>query len=134
MRPTRYFHGPTNQNPTDSVGISYQRSGRAVLPFDETLHSPQAHAPEPDSRLLQASSREAIHDALGELSAEFREAIVLRELEGLSYKDIAQIIGSPIGTGTTTGRGAATGGGAWGAAGAGETRVPMGTACTSSAV
>jgi RNA polymerase sigma factor (sigma-70 family) len=32
------------------------------------------------------------------LPADFREVIVLRELEGLSYKEIATIVGSPIGT------------------------------------
>jgi RNA polymerase sigma-70 factor, ECF subfamily len=32
------------------------------------------------------------------LPADFREALVLRELEGLSYKEIAAIVGIPIGT------------------------------------
>jgi len=36
--------------------------------------------------------------ALEDLAVEFREAIVLRELEGLSYKEIADIAGVPIGT------------------------------------
>ncbi len=36
--------------------------------------------------------------ALEELPARFREVIVLRELEGCSYKEIAEITGSPIGT------------------------------------
>ena len=108
LRAFRYFDGFHGEDGrtwflaivrnTCMTWLKRQRSERAVLPFDETLHSPQAHGPEPDSRLLQAASREAIHDALGELSAEFREVIVLRELEGLSYKDIARIIGSPIGT------------------------------------
>ncbi len=36
--------------------------------------------------------------ALEELPAEFREALVLRELEGLSYKEIAEIVDAPVGT------------------------------------
>jgi RNA polymerase sigma-70 factor (ECF subfamily) len=39
-----------------------------------------------------------LRSALEELRVEFREAIVLRELEGLSYKEIADISGVPIGT------------------------------------
>jgi len=36
--------------------------------------------------------------ALGELPVEFREAIVLRDIEGLSYKEIAEVANVPIGT------------------------------------
>ena len=39
-----------------------------------------------------------VQQALEELPAEFREAIVLREMEGLSYKEIGDIAGVPIGT------------------------------------
>jgi RNA polymerase sigma-70 factor, ECF subfamily len=38
-----------------------------------------------------------LRQALAELPAEYREAIVLRELEGLSYKEIAAVTGAPIG-------------------------------------
>jgi RNA polymerase sigma-70 factor, ECF subfamily len=39
-----------------------------------------------------------LRSALEELPVEFREAIVLREMEGLSYKEIADIAGVPVGT------------------------------------
>jgi len=39
-----------------------------------------------------------VQTAVESLPADFREVIVLRELEGLSYKEIATIIGVPIGT------------------------------------
>jgi RNA polymerase sigma-70 factor (ECF subfamily) len=39
-----------------------------------------------------------LHDALRELPTEFREVVVLRELEELSYKEIAGIAGIPVGT------------------------------------
>jgi RNA polymerase sigma-70 factor (ECF subfamily) len=39
-----------------------------------------------------------VRAAIEQLSAEFREAITLRELEGMSYKEIADIAGVPIGT------------------------------------
>jgi RNA polymerase sigma-70 factor (ECF subfamily) len=39
-----------------------------------------------------------VRQAIEQLPPEFREAIVLRELEGLSYKEIAEIAGIPLGT------------------------------------
>ncbi len=55
-------------------------------------------ASEPESRLLRAADRQILHDALEALPVPFREALVLRELEGLSYKEIADIADIPIGT------------------------------------
>jgi RNA polymerase sigma-70 factor (ECF subfamily) len=71
---------------------------RATTPFDEAVHTVAAKDHEPDSRLLQAADREVIQQALSELPAEFREALVLREMEGLSYKEIAAVTGTAIGT------------------------------------
>ena len=45
-----------------------------------------------------AADRNALRAALEALPLEFREAIVLRELEGLSYKEIAEVAGVPVGT------------------------------------
>ena len=52
----------------------------------------------PETLLLQNASREILKAALDDLPAEFREAIVLREMEGMSYKEIADIASVPIGT------------------------------------
>jgi len=54
--------------------------------------------PDPECVLLQNRDREMLSLALEDLPVEFREAIVLREMEGLSYKEIADIAGVPIGT------------------------------------
>jgi RNA polymerase sigma factor (sigma-70 family) len=48
--------------------------------------------------MIQEQTVEAVRRAVEELPADFREVIVLRELEGLSYKEIATIVGIPIGT------------------------------------
>jgi RNA polymerase sigma factor (sigma-70 family) len=66
--------------------------------FDETLHGPPADAPRPESHLIERANRETLHRALAELPPEYREAVVLRELEGLSYKEVAAVTGVPIGT------------------------------------
>ena len=50
-------------------------------------------------RLLQENdTRQLVHRALEKIPAEFREVIVLRELEDLSYREIAQIADIPLGT------------------------------------
>ena len=51
-----------------------------------------------DAAALRDSDRAELHIALERLQPEYREAIVLRELEGMSYKEIAHVTGAPIGT------------------------------------
>jgi RNA polymerase sigma-70 factor (ECF subfamily) len=69
-----------------------------MVRLDESLHDPPADTPEPDRRLIESARRDALHHALENLPVEFREAVVLRELEELSYKEIAAVTGVPIGT------------------------------------
>ena len=52
----------------------------------------------PSSRIETQEQQQLVHTALSELSEEFRQAIVLTEIEGLSYEDAAEIAGCPIGT------------------------------------
>ena len=55
-------------------------------------------APDPEERLLQQHTVALVHSALEQLPVDFREVIVLREIEGLSYKEIAAVVRVPIGT------------------------------------
>ena len=64
--------------------------------FDEQVHSGDSETPE--MILLTNLDTHALTDALEALPAEFREAVILRELEGFSYKDIAGITEVPVGT------------------------------------
>ena len=52
----------------------------------------------PASRMEQDEQLKLIHQALGELSEEFRTALVMTEIEGLSYEEAAEAVGCPIGT------------------------------------
>jgi RNA polymerase sigma factor (sigma-70 family) len=52
----------------------------------------------PEALAIQRQAVERVRRAIEELPVDFREVIVLRELEGLSYKDIATVIALPIGT------------------------------------
>jgi len=74
------------------------RRQNLAVEFNEDLHSEDVEVPEAERLLAQRSSRETLEKALQELPAEFREAIVLRELEGLSYKEISEITNVPVGT------------------------------------
>jgi RNA polymerase sigma factor (sigma-70 family) len=53
---------------------------------------------DPEALLIQHQTVQRVRNALESLPADFREVLVLRELEGLSYKEIAAIVGIPIGT------------------------------------
>jgi RNA polymerase sigma-70 factor (ECF subfamily) len=64
--------------------------------FDEDLHLPSAATPE--ALAIAGDNRERLARALETLPVRFREVIVLRELEGCSYKEIAGITSVPIGT------------------------------------
>lgn len=54
--------------------------------------------PNPERLFVQNANQGILEQALQELPAEFRESIVLRELEGLSYKEISEIAGVSVGT------------------------------------
>jgi len=75
-----------------------QQSIQPELTTDGEVDDMDNGIPNPESMLLQKADREMLRAALEDLPVEFREAIVLREMEGLSYKEIAHITGVPIGT------------------------------------
>ena len=52
----------------------------------------------PDALLMKQIDSDALSEAIQELPVEFREALVMRELEGLSYKEMADIANLPLGT------------------------------------
>jgi RNA polymerase sigma-70 factor (ECF subfamily) len=76
-------------------------AGRTTLPIeelDELLQVNDGVAPSPE---LQAETRESaivLGELLERLPAAFREVLILRELEDCSYREIADIVGVPIGT------------------------------------
>jgi RNA polymerase sigma-70 factor (ECF subfamily) len=66
--------------------------------FDEELHGDQIPPLDAGIALDRAQDRQEVRAAIEQLPAEFREAITLRELEEMSYKEIADVAGVPIGT------------------------------------
>jgi RNA polymerase sigma-70 factor, ECF subfamily len=66
--------------------------------FDENIFPPDTHAPNPEEIVLQNDSGTLVRKALEMLPPSSREVLILRELEGMSYKEIAGITGMPVGT------------------------------------
>src|SRR3954447_19592324 len=65
---------------------------------DDEADAIESAEPPPDAALLRHAEGAMVREAIEQLPAEFREAIVLRELEGLSYKEIAGVTRLPLGT------------------------------------
>lgn len=74
-----------------------QRSGATEL-FDDTVHGSTLDAGEANAREWREVRSEKLQRALEQLAPEFREVIVLHELEGLAYREIATVVEVPIGT------------------------------------
>jgi RNA polymerase sigma-70 factor (ECF subfamily) len=78
--------------------LQRRRSGHERVEFDEEVHSPQEEYSGPEADLTITTTAESVREGLNQLAVEYREVLVLRELEGLSYKEIAHVAGVPIGT------------------------------------
>ena len=66
--------------------------------YDDTEHDQPDDGLGPEALAMQQQAVENVQRAIHELPVDFREVIVLRELEGLLYKEIAAVVGIPIGT------------------------------------
>jgi RNA polymerase sigma-70 factor (ECF subfamily) len=71
---------------------------RQATDFDETRHSDPGATPSPEQLAITGDTSRRVRSAVERLGLEFREVIVLREFEGLSYKEIADVVEAPIGT------------------------------------
>src|SRR5579863_4730756 len=75
-----------------------QRRHSEPLPSDDELGARPADDPDPEAIMIQSDERRQLHEIVEKLPKELREVLVLREMEGMSYREIALIIGTPIGT------------------------------------
>jgi len=111
LRALRHFAGFRGDGTTQSrawvlaivrnTAYTWQRRRRPdslATEFDETVHSEAVADEGPGSDLARRDSRETLAQALDRLSPDLREVIVLRELEGLSYREIGDVMDVPIGT------------------------------------
>jgi RNA polymerase sigma-70 factor (ECF subfamily) len=66
--------------------------------FDEEQHSGTTRTIDPETLTLQAANAALIEHAMRDLPTRFRELLVLRELEGFTYQELAGVLGIPIGS------------------------------------
>jgi len=83
---------------TSMTWLKRNRNARATIGFEDALEDPIERSPGPEEGLLISCDREQVRQALEQLPSDFREAVILREMEGLSYKEISTTVGVPIGT------------------------------------
>jgi RNA polymerase sigma-70 factor (ECF subfamily) len=109
LRALKYFRSYNGSNPrawllsivrhTFYTRRRQQRRGEQLLtPFDDDLHGAAPASDDPERLLLRRDAGRVLREALAQLPAIGREVIVLRELEGLSYKEISRVTGLPVGT------------------------------------
>jgi RNA polymerase sigma factor (sigma-70 family) len=68
------------------------------VPLDSEADEIEDTSPLPPVSLSRKATVEAVREAIAALPVDFREVVVLRELEGLSYKEISEVSGVPLGT------------------------------------
>jgi RNA polymerase sigma-70 factor (ECF subfamily) len=73
-------------------------SESSAAEFDENAHGIDSEEPGLEAEAVRKADGAMIRAALDELTDEFREVIVMRDIEGLSYKEIADAADVPIGT------------------------------------
>jgi len=87
-----------------NTAIDWMRANRPaqILPAPTDDSDPFENIPaegdDPEAALIRIGNRQQLDRLIAALPAEFRECLVLRELEELSYKEIAAVTGVPIGT------------------------------------
>jgi RNA polymerase sigma-70 factor (ECF subfamily) len=89
-----HFRKTKQERMTDSLDGANSEHEDA-MPLGERIPD---EGPAPDSGVQSRETREAVHLALGKLSPELREAVILRDLQDMDYREIAQVLKVPEGT------------------------------------
>ena len=99
------FHGGNSRSwllsivrNTTYTWLQKNRRQELATVFDEEIHDIKDASSNPEVLLVKNADRQEIMKAIEQLPVEFREALILRELEGMSYKEIAEMADVPIGT------------------------------------
>jgi len=87
------FRRTRNQRATSSLDENWE-SAEELKPVDRLV----ANGPSPHESAAQKELAKMVQEALARVSTELREAVILRDLQDLDYKEIAQVLGIPEGT------------------------------------
>jgi RNA polymerase sigma-70 factor, ECF subfamily len=89
-----HFRKTKHDRMTDSLDTTSSEHEEA-MPLGERIPD---RGPAPDSRVQSREARETVHEALQKLSPELREAVILRDLQDMDYREIATVLKVPEGT------------------------------------
>jgi len=78
--------------------LQKNRAQQLATEFNEEIHSEGCEALDPEALLLLGADTQLLERAMNHLPVRLREILILRELEGLSYREIAEVAGIPMGT------------------------------------
>ena len=108
LRAFRFFEGYQGGDPkawllaivrnTCNTWLRRQDRGRKIIAFDEEIHGRNAEAHSAEEKLADASRARILRDCMEALPPEYREVLVMRELEEMSYRQIAEVAKVPVGT------------------------------------
>jgi len=87
------FRRTRNQRATDSLDAGWDETDE-LRPVDRL----QASGPSPHEKAAQKELAKMVQGALAKVSVDLREAVILRDLQDMDYKEIAQVLGIPEGT------------------------------------
>ena len=88
-----HFRKGKQQRLTDSIDATSEHED--AVPLSEQIQDQSAA---PDARVRSREVGETVHAALGKLSPELREAVILRDLQDMDYREIAAVLKVPEGT------------------------------------
>jgi RNA polymerase sigma factor (sigma-70 family) len=83
---------------TSYTWMQRNRSPELNMSLDDEVHDVKSDDLNPEALLLRKADAEVLRHAVEELPLEFREVLVLRELDEMSYKQIAAVADIPLGT------------------------------------
>ena len=86
------------RNCSRNFGADARRRAHTPLPEEDTTTALVSESSDPEANAMQASESRKLDEAIALLPHEFREVLILREMEDMSYREIATATGAPIGT------------------------------------
>jgi RNA polymerase sigma-70 factor (ECF subfamily) len=89
-----HFRKTKQERLTDSMD-TVSSEHEDAMPLSERIED---KGPAPDSRVQSLEAQKTVHQALQKLSPELREAVILRDLQDMDYKEIASVLRVPEGT------------------------------------
>lgn len=89
-----HFRKTRQDRVTDSLDTP-QSEQEDAMPIGERIPD---RGPAPDTKVQSREAKEAVHEALQKLSPDLREAVILRDLQDMDYKEIATVLRVPEGT------------------------------------